>query len=529
MRDLWNELVSIFEKAVNLDTKDEANVPQLSKEDRQAVYLPLQYRKTVETEKNVATYQRATELWTGSVPSLHLIGWQYKGVLPSACYEAVIARFLVTVKEWSKAPKVKGPPRRKFGLDQINVPLVFNEGKPTDWLSSDAPNAPVGVRFVPKEDRKILKQLDLGQYLRNGFFEVGVNRERIDLHVAVHRTLPAGRIKRVSLVCRREQAFGWAWSLQVQVEHPALPTLPTIGRIAGLDLGWRVREDGLRLGVLTTSDGQSIEISLPFLFGNREARKNSKWIKAKNIEDHTILDWRDLWRRQAAEGEWLELCKQKLAALPDEEREKWPEDARQTWTGRVKMRDGGLRRLLRMLREANTETEAIPILEEWDTKARLLRRRIRGAQLTALQHRDDHYRKLADWLARSFDALAWEGDLGLKEMAEDDSGEPALENAKTYRHLANLHTLRLYVRQAFAKHGRELKDCKTAWTNRCFYCDAYIEPTSKLLAVCENGHKTDIDRSASTFLLNQLEAPASTPVNTLEIPGLLRRYLRAMG
>lgn len=496
MQSLWNELCVEFEKASAADLKDENGKAQLGKEERKAVYAPLDLKP------------------------LRAIAQRYGGQLPSECYYSVVDRFLVTFKEWRKSPKVKGAPRRKFALEKINIPLIFSEGKPTLWLAENSGHAWA-------HDTRKLKRTAPEAYQQNGRFNVGIQRVPINLHVALHRRLPeTGRIKRVSLVGRRETPFGWSWQLQVQVEHPALPALSTAGRVAGVDFGWRVQEDGLRIGYLSDSDGNRVILRLPFRFGNANAQRRSDWLAGKGVQDdHTIADWRALWDWQQRADAWKDLCKQRLASIPIDLREAWPEEARRSYGALQKMGVGGLRRLRRLLVEAGIDDIAVLILTEWQSKAEQYSRWIRGAQLRAIRHRDDHYRKIADWIAQNYDVLAWEGDLGLKEMAEDETDNYALENAKTYRHLASLSTLRRFIAEALKKHGRTLAPVKTAWTNRCLHCDGYLEPTSKLLAMCENGHQTDIDESASTFLCRQIETPASISTKRVEIPAELGRYL----
>lgn len=504
MQQLWNELCAVFDAASAADVKGEDGKPALSKDERKAIYAGLDLKPLREIAK------------------------RYGGLIPAECYYSVVDRFLVTFKEWRKAPKHKGPPRQKFALDKINIPLVFNAGQSTDWLAVDTGHVfarnVAHLKPAPGEEPS-------PEYLRNGRFNVGINREPLHLHVALHRALPeVGRIKRVSLVGKREEAFGWSWQLQAQVEHSAVPSLPPVGRVAGLDLGWRVREDGLRIGVLADSSGHRYELRLPFAFGNRNARRRSEWLKSlnPNIDDHTIADWRDLWEWQRRADAWKDLCKQKLSTIPDDVRALWPNEARRSYAALQKMGVGGLRRLNRLLTETGIDDAATATLAEWKERAEQYTRWIRGQQLNALAHRQDHYRKLADWLARNFDVIAWEGDLGLKEMAEEDSGQHAIENAKTYRHLASLHLLRTYIAQALKKHGRTIQPVKTAWTNRCAWCGAYLEPSSNLLAVCENGHTNDVDEAASAFLCSQIETPAGMCEKAAEIPTQLNRYLRRL-
>jgi hypothetical protein len=105
MQQLWNELVTFLNKVREQDSAD------LDKAARKLVYGQIDLK------------------------ALRTIAQGYKGVLPSACYYAVVDRFLITFREWQKAPKIKGAPRFKHSLDTINIPLVFNQGYSTEWLN----------------------------------------------------------------------------------------------------------------------------------------------------------------------------------------------------------------------------------------------------------------------------------------------------------------------------------------------------------------------------------------------------------
>jgi hypothetical protein len=542
MRQLWNDLCDVFERASALDTRDEDGKPARPKEERAALYFPFGQRKTAETEKNAKRYATAREVWGGSVPSLHEIGCSYRGALPSACYEFVVSRFILTVKAWQKNPALNGPPKRKRRLDKIKIPLVFNEGRPLAWLSEGGEGAPVQARYTehlkpgPNEEPSL-------EYLLNGWFDIGVERERVNLHVAQHRELPSkGRIKAVSLVGVFERAFQWSWSLQVQFEHPPLASLPRAGRVAGLDLGWRALEDGVRAGVIADSDGNAVEIFFPFCFANREQRKERRFDSG---DYGKVTDVRDFADAQAHIDAKKDAVKARLDNLS--KREEWPEEARAIWQGKAKIGVGGLFRLLAALDPAS---ESYRELSEWAAGYKVDHKRLRGAETRFERIRNDVWRKVAAWMAANYDAIAWEGDLGLKGMAEESRrqkearkaefeatgqwpertvDERILEASQQWRHRMSPSLQRQYLRESMRKHGRELADRKAARsTQTCPVCGGHVEASRKILGVCENGHQTDQDERAATNLLNTLESPASASDKPLEIPAELRRYLRRL-
>jgi hypothetical protein len=196
--------------------------------------------------------------------------------------------------------------------------------------------------------------------------------------------------------------------------------------------------------------------------------------------------------------------------------------------GLAMMRNAGLRRLLRVFVDSGSQVEGLKILQDWQDESLRYTKRLRSQQLRFYHWRDDLYRKLCDWLAKTYDVIVWE-DLGLKQMAEQDSGEYAIENAQFYRQNASLSTVRGFLQQAMAKHGRLLHPVNSAWTNRCSWCGEYLQPSSNLLVVCEKGHTNDIDQAASAYLLSQIDRPASTTNNPPQIPVELQRCLRITG
>ncbi|HZS03789.1 MAG TPA: hypothetical protein VFD58_02860 [Blastocatellia bacterium] len=301
------------------------------------------------------------------------------------------------------------------------------------------------------------------------------------------------------------------------------------GRAAGLDLGWRVREDGLRVGYLTDDSGHRYELLLPFVFGNSNARRRERYERERGFTPWDTTDWRALAELQAAEDALIEDCKARLALVEEADRVGWPEATRRRFTILQKVRSAGLRRAFRELSEAGVTGDTVQILTEWQGKADVMRKRIRVAQLKSADKRRDSYRKLADWLSRNFDQLVWEGDFNLKGLAEAPGGDYARKNSRRYRFVASLHTLRLYIEQSFAKRGRALVNCGAAYSSRvCPQCGCRIEPSPGLLVECENGHRGDQDALTSRLLLSTLGVQAGGAETPAAIPRDLERCVRVV-
>lgn len=558
---LWDDLCALFDRASKLDEKKEVEILKkvkgkremqlvkvmqsaLSKDERRAVWLPFGQRKTVRPEplpesedekkriareKAIEIYDLSAKIYGGEVPSLHLYGKQYKGVIPSAYYESVISRFLVTVKEWQKAPSVKGVPKPKRGIERINLPIVFNEGTTLDEL---AQGRNVSLRYTEH-----LKRERGESYLGNAHFNVGCDGARFDLHVAHTRPLEAQafranhakkaipanhRVKRVSLVGRNLKYFGWKWSYQVQIEHePSRTPRQMTGVSCGLDLGYRVREDGLRVACLTDTTGRVIEFVLPFSAEqSRDVRK-----RAKKWTDYEIADWRLMPERLARLDAMKDQCKARVKELQNDS---WPEEAKLLMGGFHKLGIKGLRRLATYLPDGN---EAKVAIAEWWAEYEPLARRYAGHQQQLNAIWEDARKQFAAWLAQSYDQIAWEADLNLKELAEQWTSvyDGALHEAQKWRQRASLHSQRQWITLQAGKHKAELVDGGTAYsTQTCKECGGAIEPGGKLLLVCENGHKNDQDANASGLFCSKLQVTAGMSANLPNIPASLSRYLRVV-
>ena len=471
--------------------------------------------------------------------------------LASGCRWGVHGRFRNALNAWRTAKGLVGPPQaRRLYIEEdaespehrlelirerfqrIQIPYVCpTPGVSLDWLWRDSdrkhsylnparkPNGEPADRrspYFPDSDVRA------GYHGARAYFTVGGTR--IPLDVTLHRDMPADAIlKRIALCGENNPPFGWTWSLMLTVEEPPRAVLPATGRTAALDLGWRVREDSIRIGVL--HDGErSYEILLPFDLSSRHQRRLRERIEARGGQVETALSWHDISELQAAQDARLELCKGELLRC---DRSAWPQEAQQMMSGIMKMRAGGLNRLARMLERAGI---TLPALAEWQARHLQLARRIRAAQLHQTNRKDYLYRLIARWIAENFDILAWEDALGLKEMAMDASGEYAIEEAKKYRQYAGLYRLRQFIRETMNAPGRKLVDGGTAYSTRtCTVCGGQIEPSAKLWLTCENGHREDQDVNASRNLWQAIPeemragAASAPPVRLSQLLPVIRQ------
>jgi hypothetical protein len=132
-----------------------------------------------------------------------------------------------------------GAPSVKHGLRRIQIEnrTDTKKGAPVSWIFRDSNLKPFHLRRQ--------------NGLVRGYFKI--NTERVHFETVMHRPLEEDCIlKRYSLCGTYEPAFrNWQWKIVMLMERPPREVMHG-NTIAAMDLGWRRREDGLRLGVIYT-------------------------------------------------------------------------------------------------------------------------------------------------------------------------------------------------------------------------------------------------------------------------------------
>ncbi len=434
--------------------------------------------------------------------------------LNAGCKWDVHDRFIATLKRFHK--KQGGPPKFKKGLDRVRiVRRFFDGGRPIEWLfSRTSDRQPVRLRQVA-ENRQ-------GRLMR-GFFNVG--DEQMDFEAVQHRAIPQGSfLKQIALTGRLIRAFndaehrGWQWSLNLTVEIPPQAMAASVGRVAALDVGWRVRGDYLRIGLLTDTDGNLYELRLPFDLSNRSARR------CEGGGYQMVSSFKQMWEIESEQDEYLESVKERVRPRFDE----MPEELRPDKGSWHKVREGGLRRLLWSLVEANACPDVREILTRWRERNGAFEKQIAGGRERMLKRREWMYRNIAAWIADRYDELVWEGDFNLSTVAADDTDDPALKAAQRYRQMAALYTLRQAIGQAMRKRGRVIVESPAAYsTQTCSICKAHVPSGADLILRCESGHLMDQDVNAARIMLGErvgeLRAMAgvSTSVDRSQVSGVV--------
>ncbi len=96
---------------------------------------------------------------------------------------------------------------------------------------------------------------------------VNANEDRTPVWVSVpavlHRPLPEnGVIRGVSLV-RERVGIAWRHRVLITISEPAIPRSSKSDKAVGLDLGWRLTSEGLRVAYWAAEDGRSGELVIP--------------------------------------------------------------------------------------------------------------------------------------------------------------------------------------------------------------------------------------------------------------------------
>lgn len=483
MRDLWNALVALRDQAIS-DTKD--------MEKKNAKPRWKQFNQEIEECTNQST-----------------LDWEASSEVLDRFKVASIRAFKVNAQN----PAQKGATlRQQYRIKNVLIPHRFTGG-----------GMPVEKFFAQTDQAwriKLLPQTRHGRTMKGQF---GVNKKvfnftlsdkgRIQKHgflapteAEPNRMLPLpsnGVVKKVTW-CGNHDRYRpagkeWEWHLNITVEEPPYEPISVNDRpIAGLDLGWRIMAEGtyIRIGMLTDSLGRTIELRLP-LFAMRDRRtKNYKnWY-------YTLYD---LWTLDEHIGDSVEDCKAGLRDLLDT-----------LPPGFAQMRERGLAEFMKKYYDA-LPGAIIREMFKRNTKLRTIRRAVNQR----LQNRKEiYYRNIASWLTKTYGTIVWEGDLSLKDMAENPN-LPALKNAAKYRQFVALSMLREFIRQAAPKNGSTIQGEPAADSTRlCWECNELVEKNGGALFLeCPNGHKWDQDENSSKILLLD-----GLP-DSWRLPGVLRTHL----
>jgi hypothetical protein len=472
MRTLWNALVRLHDDAqFATETLPEADIKEI--------------------HKNTAAAATALVANSG-------LNWE--------CGPEVLDRFrasrtvAIRALRLGQTTQKAGFPRFHRLLNRVAIPHRFTGGGAS--VQSLYSNRARRFSLVPVDPQAYAGKTRhyTHQRVTTGTFRVG--NEMIRFRTVLHRTIPPNAVvKKVMWLGDNHPTRGWQWSIAITVEQ-MLPTRPTHnGGFAALDLGWRVMEGYVRIGMLY--DGRRFyELRCPLDMPSYQSRRHGL---ASSY--YALIDF------DRRIGENVASTKAELAALlPSmvEEEIGWVTNP----IAFQRMRQGGLARLLGYFRahEDDYGDAIVKLLEAWDME-NTRQRSMRAALFDRLVARRRWlYRNLAAWLTQNFAMIARESPLGIKQMLEDRQpradSKYALEAARRYHQWTAVSELMSYLENAAARNATRLVAVDPFnTTRRCAECgELILQKAIKLVLVCPNGHASDQDANAVRNMFLNIEA-----------------------
>lgn len=309
--------------------------------------------------------------------------------------------------------------------------------------------------------------------------------------IVLHQPIPDGLVKQIHVHRRRVGTqFHWSCSIIVQTDTapPALIDHPST-LACGIDLGFRVVKDGLRVAVIAESDGGVEHVILP-----------SRWLKRMDHVEHLqgVL-------AEMANTAWFSLRKTIMESeeLPDSLAERV---ARLLRAGN-KVPVSGMRALRNALSaEPGLLPPALQILDDWNQLSLRVSREMHNLRDKLIAQRNDVYRNLAHRIATRYSLVRIE-EMKLRNIAvvktDDGSDNPLPAAARNNRQRAALFELALYVHQACVKSGAEFEKLDAAYSSiTCSVCGHGNHGIEDIFFTCRSCgilHDQD-ENSAKNFL-----------------------------
>jgi hypothetical protein len=451
--------------------------------------------RTAEAAYRTAIKPQLTALLDALAQEVHALGQ----AAPLAWYNErqVTEAFLRAVQGF--LARRGGPPQPRRALTQAHVTYHFtNGGLPWDGLFTGATGM-VQIDPLRPDDRRGWSPV----YLR-----ISDTATLTFTATQLTRQPPAGAIiKGVELVGREVlRPFAgrpgrWNWSFHVVCEIPpaALTPVARPGRgTAALDLGWRVREDGVRLGMLY--DGTTYtELVYPAAL---------------------LAHWRHAHALQEALSKGHEACKAALTALW--ETTPLPPDVDPRGAGWAQVGQSGLLRLAQAVTALPaalpSRTATLAVLTPWQRRTAARWREWRGLVGRLERARDHLYATLSAQLCREYAHLTLEA-LDVRALAATptpDTRPPRLQASQQYRQLLAPGRFRQRLRLTAEREGTVLVEVSPALSTRtCPVCAAVLTADQlaaqggELHLVCPHGHAYEQDRAAALWLWRRATAGAA--------------------
>lgn len=274
----------------------------------------------------------------------------------------------------------------------------------------------------------------------------------VEFPVVIHRPLPPdARIKAAWLLCRYV-GTRWRYDLQLQVESATFTAEKAVGRgTVAVDLCWRKRDGGIRIGYACDEAGQHREILMPedvlIDLARADALKGHADDVFNNARDQLADDFGYLTLPEPVEKRFTAL---KMWRSP------------QRFVTAVTWWRGN-----RFEGDTDAFTSAWAFLQRW----RHLYQYSTGVRRRALHRRKKYYEDIALQFCRRY-AYVVLGDFDMRPTVElDQKAGDAPKGARHNRFAASPSEFRLVVKSTAARLGGSVKivDCKKA-TLKCSKC-----------------------------------------------------------
>lgn len=347
------------------------------------------------------------------------------------------------------------------------------------------------------------------------------NKELWDFRFAVqqHRPLPPdSHIKQWQLA----ESGGELWlHLTVELQRP----VPTPGdTVAGLDIGWRRTEEGIRIGVLYEPGGETYkEILLDFqkspvdptLRKPFQINLGPKRFEKRNI--HRLLpDWKP---GDPIPGvvELRNVLNTRRSYLKDEAKAKLRkhlgEDSVPAWFDKA-----GRKGLLHLAEELKDDSQVQEIVSNFDRQTQALNRLAAKYYANSALRIQDGYQQISHDICKHLTEkgvyrIAVEDNflakISQKGPKEEGDGYYALKNSQKYRQFAAVGTFVAILKHIASKYGVTVEEVSAVNTTRtCMKCGHENAPTAKQRYQCAGCQRLiDQDHNASVNLSRAAAAP----------------------
>jgi hypothetical protein len=351
--------------------------------------------------------------------------------------------------------------------------------------------------------------------LSSGFF--GFSKDiKLYFQTVLHRQLPLdASVKNVAWVGRLHPIHGWQWAIAIVLKIASPPVGQRQLPACSIDFGWRRRPYYIRIGMLRDSEGNVVELRLPFDAPTSQTRRHNQ---ASCYQDLIGIEREIDIKINQAKAQILQ-----QAPIP------LPEDLQTIITELPKVREGGLIHLLQTLEAGKLALSGQKILRDWLLENDRLRSLRAALQDRLIGRRRWFYRNIAAFLTKKYGTIALEGDFAAQAMIEDrvtKDRDRRFKRSIRYYQWAAVAELRIYILEAAVKNGTRIIGTETKLsTATCFICGQYTPHESNLKLTCPSGHAWDQDINAASNILGRIEDLSNPKPKLMVIPEMLGKIM----